>query len=207
MKKPLAATAIAATAIGGAAAGAAWFTPVLAGAQDTEGAPAPEVAPPSPEQRHEKVRARISEALQPLVDDGTLTEAQRDAVIDALEAARPERPGRGDHDRGPRLRFDGDVAEILGMDPADVGAALRDGQTLADLAEANGVDPREIVDAIVDDIEARIEQGVENGRLDEDRAAEILANAEQRATDIVNGEFRPHRPGPGGPDGTPPGDA
>lgn len=206
MKKSLTATVAAATALGGVAAGAAWFAPGLAGAQD-DSTPAPDAVPaeevaPNP---GEQVRAHLSEALQPLVDDGTLTEAQRDAVIDALEAARPDGVGHRGH-RGPgRLFGDGDVAEILGMDRADIVAALRDGQSLADLAEANGVDPQVLVDAIVDDITERVGEAVDAGRLDETRADEILANAEERATAIVEGDVTPHQPGghrgPGGPGG------
>jgi len=91
MKKSLAATAIAATAIGGAAAGATLFTPVIAGAQDsTEIAADPTAS------------NRLSNALQGLVDDGTINESQRDAVVATLQEARAERDGlkhRGQHGR------------------------------------------------------------------------------------------------------------
>ena len=59
ISKGVAATAIAASTLGGVAAGAALFTPAIAGAQDT----AEEAVETS----------RLADALQPLVDDGTIT--------------------------------------------------------------------------------------------------------------------------------------
>ena len=82
IKRSVAITAIAASTLGGVAAGAAFFTPVIAGAQD-DAVEAEQAAPGRGE--------RISEALQVLVDDGTLTEAQRDAVVETLQNARPDR--------------------------------------------------------------------------------------------------------------------
>ena len=82
IKRSVAITAIAASTLGGVAAGAAFFTPVIAGAQD-DVVEAEQAAPERGE--------RISEALQVLVDDGTLTEAQRDAVVDAIVARAEER--------------------------------------------------------------------------------------------------------------------
>ena len=193
MKKPIAAAAIAATTLGGVAAGATVLGPGLAGAQDEVETPA-----------SEGFAERLSEALQPLVDDNTITGAQRDAVVEQLEASRAERGPGPRHGRGPH--FGGEIAEILGMEPADIGAALRDGKSLADLADANGIDPQDLVDAIVASIEDRVDAGVESGRIDSTQAEEILADAAERAEDVVNGEidgagrgFGFGRRGPGGP--------
>ena len=99
IKRSVAITAIAASTLGGVAAGAAFFTPVIAGAQD-DAVEAEQAAPGRGE--------RISEALQVLVDDGTLTEAQRDAVVETLQNARPDRGEFRERlsQRGPRRRRD-----------------------------------------------------------------------------------------------------
>ncbi len=201
MKKPLAATLIAATTLGSVAAGATVFGPGLAGAQDSN-SPAPSTAPGPDAQRRDPA-AHITEALQPLVDNGTLTDSQVQAVVDALRAARPDK-GRF-ADRGPRRPNLDNLAEVLGTDAQTLGQELRSGQSLADIASANGVDTQDVVDAIVANMETRIQEGVDNGRLDQAKADEMLANAEARATDIVEGNVRPggprgHRgPGNGGP--------
>jgi len=193
MKKTLAATAIAASTLGGVAAGAALFVPGSAGAQ--------EGVDETGETAGREFGAHIAEALQPLVDDGTLTENQVDAVTGALEAARPEGPrngGRGHGDFGRRgPAGGGEIAEILGLEAQELGEALRGGQSLADIAAEQGVDTQDLIDAIVANAEARVADAVEAGRIDEEKADEIIAGASEHAEDMVNGEIQPGRRGPG----------
>ena len=180
IKRSVAITAIAASTLGGVAAGAALFTPVIAGAQD-DAAEAEQAAP--------ERRARISEALQVLVDDGTLIEAQRDAVVETLQIALPDRGEFRERlgQRGPRGA--GEIAEILGLEGSEIREALRNGSSIAELAEAQGVDSADIVDAIVARAEERLDTAVENGRIDDTQAAEMLTRAAERAEDLVNGEI------------------
>ena len=180
IKRSVAITAIAASTLGGVAAGAAFFTPVIAGAQD-DAVEAEQAAPERGE--------RISEALQVLVDDGTLTEAQRDAVVETLQNARPDRGEFRERlgQRGPRGA--GEIAEILGLEGSEMREALRNGSSIAELAEAQGVDTADIVDAIVARAEERLDAAVENGRIDDAQAAEMLTQAAERAEDLVNGEI------------------
>ena len=185
VKKSVVATAIVASTLGGVAAGAAFFTPAIAGAQDdtTEEATAPN---------------RLEEALQPLVDDGTLDEAQRDAVVATLEEARGEGFGPRGHRGGPGRGGLGTVAETLGLEGSEIREALQNGESIADLAEAQGVDLDSIVDALITQAEERLDAAVEAGRIDEAQAAEMLEAAEEKANDIVNGEFEfEGRRGPG----------
>jgi len=197
MKKPLAATLIAATTLGSVAAGATLFGPGLAGAQDAD-SPAPSTAP-GPDVVRRDPATHITEALQPLVDDGTLTDSQVAAVVDALQAARPDRGPKGH--RGPGGPNLDTLAEVLGTDAQSLGEQLRSGQTLADIADANGVDTQSVVDAIVSGMETRIQEGVDNGHIDQTKADEMLANAETRANDVVEGNMKPADPrgnrGPG----------
>ena len=101
---------------------------------------------------------------------------------------------QGGHARpaGPRdTDFGGQVAEFLDMDRRQLGEVLRDGASIADLA-GDRVD--ELVADLVARATERIEQAVADGRLDRERANEILAGVEGRANARVNGE-RPERPG------------
>ncbi|MEC7144978.1 MAG: hypothetical protein VXW59_05285 [Actinomycetota bacterium] len=180
IKRSVAITAIAASTFGGVAAGAAFFTPVIAGAQD-DAVEAEQAAP----ERNE----RISEALQVLVDDGTLTEAQRDAVVETLKNARPDRGEFREPlgQRGPRVA--GEIAEILGLEGNEIREALRNGSSIAELAEAQGIESADVVDAIVARAEERLDTAVENGRIDDTQAAEMLTRTAERAEDLVNGEI------------------
>ena len=180
IKRSVAITAIAASTFGGVAAGAAFFTPVIAGAQD-DAVEAEQAAPERGE--------RISEALQVLVDDGTLTEAQRDAVVETLKNARPNRGEFREPlgQRGPRVA--GEIAEILGLEGNEIREALRNGSSIAELADAQGIDSADVVDAIVARAEERFDAAVENGRIDDTQSAEMLTRAAERAEDLVNGEI------------------
>ena len=193
--KTLATAAIAST-LGGALAGATLLAPGFAGAQDD---------PDTPDAVEETVRPeagdRIAAALQGLVDDGTITPAQLDAVVTTLVEALPE--------RGPRGH-----AELLGLERSELREAIAGGQTLADVAAAQGVDTQELVDALVDAAEERVATALENGRIDQERADEILADATEKAEDLVNGDLefegRGHRGlrgGFGGPHAEPDADA
>jgi urease gamma subunit len=82
-----------------------------------------------------------------------------------------------------------DVAEAIGVSTDDLRAALRDGQTLAEVAEANGVDPQRVVDVLVDNGTARLEAAVAAGRIDQAAADQRKASLPERAAGLVNGEL------------------
>ena len=148
----------------------------------------------APVERGEMLR----EVLQALVDDGTLTADQADAVTTHLVENRPERGNRGDRvgrghgDRGGRGPggFDrsGVLTELLGLDSEALRTELRSGSTLAEIAEAQGVEASAVVDALVAQATERMNAAVESERLTADEAAEKLAELETRIADRVNGD-------------------
>ena len=109
--------------------------------------------------------------LQTLVDDGTLTSSQLDAVVAALEAARPMgggHEGRGHGgDRGEkRQEMLTAAADAIGITADELKTAIEGGQTIAQIAEANGKSVQSVIDALV---------------------AQASADLTQRITDMVNG--------------------
>ena len=113
----------------------------------------------------------VDDALDELVDDGTLTQDQADVVADALEEARPEhRAGRvgpwwpGKFLLGPSLL--GDAADVIGVDEDELLDALGEGDTIAELAEENGVDPQTVIDAVVDSVRERLDEAVADGDIE-----------------------------------------
>jgi hypothetical protein len=213
---------VTASLLGGGIAGGLILTPALSGAQEDPGTTDPTTddttaTTTSPDTTDEDVTTDerpafdgwIDEALAPLVEDGTITQEQADAVTDALESARPERPdGPGWHGGG-RGWF-GDlsvVAEALGIEEDALRDALADGQTLAEIATANGVDVQAVIDAIITEAQAHLDEALADGRIDADELAELQAELTERITDLVNGELEGRFPsgfggfGPGGPGG------
>lgn len=173
----------------------------------------------------EDLRAQLAEG-KTLAEVAEAQGVERQALIDALVAAGearldeakaelPERVaelidrtlptrgeggpgghgGRGGHlGRGPGFEA---AAEALGLEADAVKEALRDGTTIADLAEQQGVDVQTVIDAMVAEAQERIAQAVENGRLTQEQADERLADITERITDVVN-NGRPERGGPEG---------
>jgi len=110
------------------------------------------------------------------------------AVVTTTPAASPGRCG-------PVLAA---VVEAIGIPAEDLRAALADGQTLAQLAEANGVDPQVVIDAIVDAGTARIDQQAAQGAITPEQAANRKAHLPERAADYVNNPIDPGRQGQAG---------
>lgn len=126
--------------------------------------------------------ARIRETLQALVDDGTITAEQADAVAEHLAEQMP-RGGRG-HAGG--RGFDGTVvADALGVTVDELRAALQDGQSIADVAAAEGVDVQVVVDALVAEARSRIADAVADGRITQEEADARLADLEAAITERV----------------------
>lgn len=147
----------------------------------------------------ENAVTRIGELIAPLVDDGTLTQAQADTVAEFLAENGPRR-GPGRHHRGPGPEA---IAEFLGVTTDELRAAKEAGQTLAEVADANGSSADALVDFLVANATERLEEKVASGEITQDEADEKLAEITERVTDMVNGEFegRPGGRGPGGPGG------
>ncbi|MEZ5239064.1 MAG: hypothetical protein R2716_08960 [Microthrixaceae bacterium] len=116
------------------------------------------------------------------MEAGTIDQSQADAVIEALVEAAPEGPRHGPRG-GQGLEA---AAEAIGVERSDLMDALRDGSTIAEVAEANGVDAQTVIDAMVAEAEQHIAEGLENGRLTEERAAEIRDGLTERITELVN---------------------
>ena len=103
----------------------------------------------------------------------------------------PGGPGGPGGHRGFHPRLDA-AADAIGITEDELRAALRDGSSIAEVAEANDVDVQTVIDALVADATAHIDEEVAEGDLTEDEAAERKADLEERITALVNGE-RPDR--------------
>ena len=183
MNKRLAAAAVSASLLAGGAGFAIGVTGTAGAQSDPPTTTAPAAAKP-------KSDAWIQDALKPLVDNGTLTQAQIDAVTKALEDARPA--GKGPKNGG--LRGGGKGADLsgaasaIGVTPEEVRAALAAGQSLADLAKSKTVDPQKVIDALLAPIVEHEKAAVASGKDTQAEADKKIADATARITDFVNGK-------------------
>ena len=116
----------------------------------------------------------------------------------------------GKHAAGADARHDviGAAAEALGMEPADVAEALRGGDTLEEIAVAQGVDYETLSQAIVDAVKADLDALVAADKITQERADTML---DKLAQALEDGTWPPmggpggmrHGPGFDGPEGRP----
>ena len=176
MRKTIAAIATAAIVLGGFSAALVVQSPDVASAQEVESEDTETAAP-----------ATIEQVLADLVSEGVITEEQSTQISAALqERVGPFRGHRGGFARGMHLET---AAEVIGLDFEALADALRDGQTIAEVAEANGSSAAAVINALVAEMNTNLDQAVEDGKLTTERAEEIRADAPDRIEAMVNGEF------------------
>jgi hypothetical protein len=193
MKKSIAGVTVAASVLAGGMGGLILTTPGLAGAQEDDTT--------TEEDRPDVVGGVFAD----LVEEGVLTQEQADTVKDRLGQAREE---FGPRFHGPRAEHREILSDVLGVTTDDLKEARDNGESLADVAEANGVETQAVIDALIADLDEHLDLGVEAERLTQEEADERLAEGTERITDMVNGELEPGERGfgprgPGGPGGPP----
>jgi hypothetical protein len=138
--------------------------------------------------------ASLKEALQGLVSDGTLTQAQADEVATTLAERGPL--GRGGHGGpGGGREVAAAAAEALGLTVDELRTAAQEGTTLAELAQREGVPTSTVVDAMVAAAEAHLAEEVAEGDLTQ---AEADARGAELRTRITASVDEPLRLGRGG---------
>jgi hypothetical protein len=154
----------------------------------------------------EELDAALTQALENRIDEavaaGRLTEAQAAELKERLEAGDVPLvglgPGPGFHRAHHGFVDFAAASEYLGLSESELRKSLREGETLAEIATANGKSAAGLVDALVAAAKADLDEKVADGRLTEAQRASILEDLEPRLEDVVEGEFSfGFRGGPG----------
>jgi ribosomal protein S20 len=85
--------------------------------------------------------------------------------------------------RGPKLDA---AATPLNLSVDDLRSKLQSGKTLAQVAQDQNVDVQKVIDAMVADATAHIDQAVQDGKLTADQANERKSELNDRITKLVN---------------------
>jgi len=132
----------------------------------------------------DKAKAKLKAVLDALVAKNVITQAQEDAIIDAITASHK--------DAHPRLReFVGDVVkesvDYIGLPAEAVKAQLEAGKSLGQIADQR---PGKSRDGLVADLEAkadaRIKAAVDAGKLTADQAAQLTPKVDAAIVKIVD---------------------
>ena len=125
--------------------------------------------------------------------------AQTSSSSDSQSTSPNSAPATPPDGRGPRggphhLNLSV-AASTIGVTDDALRSALQSGQSIADVANANGVDPQTVIDALVADAKSHLADALASGKLTQAQADQISADLETRVTDQVN------HSGLGGPGG------
>ena len=151
----------------------------------------------------DKLMSVINERIDQALADGVIDEEKaeklrsdaEDRINHLVFDARnnPGKPGLGGEYRQELIDA---IENELGLNQGQVVSHVRTGGTLAELAEDNGSSGEELVEVLLAIVDDKVQDALDQGIIDEERAAEILENAEERLTHVV---FDVHEPGQGRP--------
>lgn len=151
-------------------------------------------------QLEDAYKAAALERLDAAVAAGRITKAQADVLRERIESG--DYPGPGFGLRGPGMHGGGKhlaaAAEYLGLDIDALVEKLRSGQSLAEVAKAEGKSVEGLKQAILADAKSRLDQAVKDGRITDAQRDAMLERLEAGLEDIVNGTGPCLRGGPGG---------
>ncbi|MET0938463.1 MAG: hypothetical protein ABWY51_04480 [Gaiellaceae bacterium] len=146
-------------------------------------------------------KAAALEQLDAALAAGRLTEEQADAIREQIESGDFLGPrGFGFGFRGPHSHILGGpghlegAADYLGLTEAELHERLRNGQSLADIAEAEGRSVAGLKRALVATAKERLDQAVEDGGITAAQRDQLLEQLEAKIDDLVNAEGMPGRP-------------
>ncbi len=138
-------------------------------------------------------RGFFTDVLDGLVADGVIDDSQATAIEEAFSEAFSEH-ARPIRDHGER--FLEPAAAAIGIEPSELLDGLLAGETVAQIAEANGVDTDDVIADLVASATTRVTEAADAGYLSKEMAARIIDGLDERIEALVNGEF-PGRAGMG----------
>lgn len=146
----------------------------------------------------DRLREAITESelemLDEAVDEGRVSPEAADRLRQRIEEGKgvfglPLRRGQAhlglrELRAGLRLVVNS-AAEALDMEAKDLAAELRQGKTLAQVAEERGVSLDDLESGMLEAAEARLDQAVSDGKLTQERAERILQGLSNRIDEMV----------------------
>ena len=90
----------------------------------------------------------------------------------------------------------GAVMEMLGIEKADIATGIRDGATLGEVAESNGIPTEDLISTITSIMTEKLNEAVAEGKITADEALTKADNIQERTQQMVNKPLNP-KPGKG----------
>jgi len=126
----------------------------------------------------------ISNIFRGLVSNGTLTQAQVDAISQAMQDARGAGKAAFEAAKAERIKV---ITDALGIDAATLETKRKAGQSLADIA---GDKKDALIAALVAYESKKIDAAVASGKLSAERATALKSKLTAGITAMVNNEAK-----------------
>jgi polyhydroxyalkanoate synthesis regulator phasin len=153
------------------------------------------------EELEDAAKAAATDQVDAALEEGRITQEEAERLKERIqEGDAPFLFGPalfgGHHHHGWPLRgmkVDA-AAEYLGLTGAQLRNRLEEGQSLADIARAEGKSVDGLKQALVDEARQRLDEAVEEGELTRERADEMLERLRERIDELVERSFDDFRP-------------
>jgi hypothetical protein len=198
MRRKVIAGATAAVLVGGAGAGVA-ATKLTQNTPNEESKAIVEDAAKtlgvSPSKLSAAIKKALSDRIDAAVAAGRITKAQGDELKQRLESGDfplfgPPAFGPGFPGVHPFFHGLDSAASYLGLTEQQLRSRLNQGQTLAQIAKAQGKSVDGLKAALLSDVKTKLDAAVKDGRLTKAKEQEVLKDLQSRIDDLVNGQLR-----------------
>lgn len=137
-----------------------------------------------------EVVALLTERIHAGVENGDLTQRRADRLLERLSSAVERVIADGlPHralERAAQISIIRLAADQTGLEPAEIRAQLRDGQTLAAILAANDVSVDTFINDAVSRLATRLDKLVGRGRITQERADEMAQQFRDRLAERIN---------------------
>ena len=153
----------------------------------TEPAPLQDRAAQAQEENDDRADRRG--VLDELVAEGVISQEQADIIRERFKERRREHAEAKRQRRGVQRHLAGTrsvVLDTLDMEPRELRAALADGATVGEVAEARGVTKTQLAAALTAAAHSRVDEALESGRIDSAQADRLRQRIEEKVSARVD---------------------
>ena len=153
----------------------------------TEPAPLQDRAAQAQEENDDRADRRG--VLDELVAEGVISQEQADIIRERFKERRREHAEAKRQRRGVQRHLAGTrsvVLDTLDMEPRELRAALADGATVGEVAEARGVTKTQFAAALTAAAHSRVDEALESGRIDSAQADRLRQRIEEKVSARVD---------------------